>query len=98
MADPRHLVGRRKVILTGCGALATLLAACGANSGAQETGVDLTYTKSGRLTGTFAGRRVDLSSKLPSGTGTLSGTVAGEPADANWHIAYNAQQVKPSCL
>jgi len=81
--------------------LATLLAACGANSGAQETGVDLTYTKSGRLTGTFAGRRVDLTSKLPSGTGTLNGTVAGEPADANWHIAYNGtagQTVLPVTL
>jgi len=81
--------------------LATLLAACGANSGANGTGVDLTYTKSGRLTGSFGGRRVDLTSKMPIGTGTVSGTVAGKPVDGNWQIAHNGtapQTVLPVTL
>jgi hypothetical protein len=98
MRDREHAVGRREAIIAGCGVMASLLAACASTSGGSETAVDLTYTKDGRLTGTFAGRRVDLTSKLPSGSGTARGTVAGDTSNANWQITYNgtaSQRVVP---
>jgi hypothetical protein len=98
MRNPQHPLGRREAIIAGCGAMATLLAACASTPASTGTAVDLKYTKEGRLTGTFAGRRVDLSSKLPGAPGTASGTVAGDAFNASWQITYDgtdSQRVVP---
>jgi hypothetical protein len=88
----QHPVGRREAIITGCGVMASLLAACASTSGADQTAVNLKYTKDGRLTGTFAGRPVDLTGKLPSGSAAARGTVAGGAFNANWQITSSASQ------
>lgn len=89
MRNRQHRMGWREAILTGCGTLATLLAACASTSVASDTTLDIIFTKKGRLTGTFAGRNVDLKADLPASRGTVTGTMAGEPVDANWQIAHN---------
>ena len=89
MRNRQHRIGRREAILTGCGTLATLLAACASTSVASDTTLDIIFTKKGRLTGTFAGRNVDLKAELPASRGTVTGTMAGEPVAANWQIAHN---------
>ncbi len=89
MGHAQHPLGRREAIITGCGVMASLLASCASTPASMGTTIDLKYTKEGRLTGTLAGRRVDLTSKLPGGPGTARGTVAGGPFNANWQITYN---------
>jgi hypothetical protein len=89
LIDRRQPVGRREAIIAGCGVMASLLVACSSTSASNDTAVDLKYTKNGRLTGTFAGRPFDVTSKLPSGSGMAGGTVTGDPFDANWQISYD---------
>jgi hypothetical protein len=90
MRNRQHRMGRREAILTGCGTLATLLAACASTSVASDTTLDIIFTNKGRLTGTFAGRNVDLTAELPASRGTVKGIMAREPVDANWQIAHNS--------
>ncbi len=92
MRDGQHPLGRREAIITGCGVMASLLAACASTSGADETAVNLKYAKDGRFTGTFAGRSVNITSRLPSGSGAARGTVAGDACNANWQITSNTRQ------
>jgi hypothetical protein len=87
MRDERHLVDRRTAIVSGGAAVAVLLAACGAGSGASGGAIDLTFTKDGRLTGTVGGQAVNVKGVLPARAGTVAGTMAGEPVDASWAIA-----------
>jgi len=101
MRNRLHPVGRREAIVTGCGVVATLLAACASTSEGRETAVNLKYTHDGRLTGAFAGRSVNVATKLPSGQGNAGGTIAEEPIAASWQIAYNGtggQTVLPVTL
>src|SRR5580658_4385102 len=92
MKDGQHPLGRREAIITGCGVMASLLAACASTSGADQTTVNVKYTKDGRFTGTFAGQRVNVTSRLPSGSGAARGTVAGDACDGNWQITSSARQ------
>lgn len=101
MGDRHYAVGRREAIITGCGVVASLLTGCTSTQGGNDTTVDLAYTKEGRLTGTFAGRSVNVASKLPSGQGKAGGSFEGEPVAATWQIAYNgtaSQTVLPVTL
>src|SRR5580658_9750420 len=98
MRQGQHPVGRREAIVVGCGVLASLFAACASTSATDETAVDLTYTKDGRLTGLLAGQPVNLSSKVPAQSGTAAGTLSGHPLHANWQITYDgtsSQKVIP---
>jgi hypothetical protein len=100
LGEGTHSVGRREAIVAGCGVVASLLAACATTSGSDQTGVDLNYTKDGRLTGTLAGQPLNLSSRLP-GSGTVAGTLSRHPLDASWQIAYGGtptQKVVPVTL
>src|SRR5580658_4551283 len=92
MKDGQHPLGRREAIITGCGVMASLLAACASTSGADQTAVNVKYTKDGRLTGTFAGRGVDVTSELPSGSGRARGTLAGNACNADWQVTSSARQ------
>jgi len=102
--EAEHLVGRRTVILTGLGALTTLLAACASTSSAGDataSSVNVAYTKKGRLIGTVHGQRVDMIAVLPGSPGTVSGRLAGERVDADWQITYDGtsdQTVLPVTL
>ncbi len=98
MRHGQHPVGRREAIVVGCGVLASLLAACSSTTTTDETAVDLTFTKDGRLTGLLAGQPVNLSSKVPAESGTVAGALSGHPLDASWQITYDGpstQKVVP---